>query len=296
MTHLLEIFKNRRLISYYYLKKGEIEFYAGQTFILDSGAFSAHNSGAEIDLDTYITFLKENHVPIYFNLDVIGNAEATWKNQKTMESAGLNPLPVYHYGEDKKYLFKCLDYEYFGLGGMVKKTSTILQDWLDRVFTMIPDKDGKICNKIHGLGMTSWELMRRYPWYSVDSTGWAIASAMGDVFYPQYTKGKLDWNKCPKQTKISKNKNLNEFIVAYAKSIGIPIGDTDFVSVPENYELQKGESWASGNNHKTVRRVAVPGIINDSEMRCLFNCTLTRDYIQNSCFKTCFDKKRKQFF
>ena len=71
---------------------------------LDSGAFSAMTQGVKIDIYEYIDFIKEHEdvLEVYANLDVIGSAEGTWKNQMIMEEAGLKPLPVFHYGEDEK--------------------------------------------------------------------------------------------------------------------------------------------------------------------------------------------------
>ena len=40
----------------------------------------------------------------YIVLDVIGDAEKSLEAQKYMESKGLHPLPVFHQGEDWKYL------------------------------------------------------------------------------------------------------------------------------------------------------------------------------------------------
>ena len=77
---------------------------------MDSGAFSAFTRKTEVNLNDYIKFLKqhENKLDVYCCLDVIGDVEATWKNFERMEKAGLHPLPVYHVGEDEKYLHRCL--------------------------------------------------------------------------------------------------------------------------------------------------------------------------------------------
>ena len=58
---------------------------------LDSGAFSAWSSGTNISMDDYIDFIIENkqYITVYSNLDVIGDAEATWRNQSLMERKGL---------------------------------------------------------------------------------------------------------------------------------------------------------------------------------------------------------------
>ena len=92
--------------------------------MLDSGAFSVWNMGKTIDIYKYIEFIKENDIEIYFNLDVIGDVEGTKKNQKIMEDNGLNPIPVFHYGEPFEYLDWLVEqgYTYIGIGGTVGKS------------------------------------------------------------------------------------------------------------------------------------------------------------------------------
>jgi hypothetical protein len=85
-----QVFK-KRLISYFYYNQAVDEYYFSKKnkIMLDSGAFSAYNSKHNIKLEDYIKFLHEHpHIDIYYNLDVIGDAEATWKNQKIMEENG----------------------------------------------------------------------------------------------------------------------------------------------------------------------------------------------------------------
>src|SRR5574340_1162268 len=81
---------------------------------LDSGAFSAKSQGISINVQEYIKFIKEHeeHIEVYANLDVIGSAEASWRNQRIMERAGLKPLPVFHVEDDWKYLDKCMEYDH----------------------------------------------------------------------------------------------------------------------------------------------------------------------------------------
>ncbi|MFH1547658.1 MAG: hypothetical protein ABIC57_04170, partial [bacterium] len=72
-------------------------------------------------LNKYIEFLHTNkHLcDVYVNLDIIFNAEKSWETQKYMESCGLKPLPVFHFGEDIKWLKKYMDdYDYIGIGGL----------------------------------------------------------------------------------------------------------------------------------------------------------------------------------
>ena len=148
---------------------------------MDSGAFSAKTQGVEINIDDYIQYLKRDgkYFISYATLDVIGDAEKTWENTKIMEDAGLNPLPVYHLGTPFKYLHKCMEYDYFCLGGIAKARSNVRMEFLDRVFDEVCDDDGMPRNKIHGFGVTATAILRRYPFYSVDSTSWLMTGANG---------------------------------------------------------------------------------------------------------------------
>lgn len=168
--------------SFQYL--GEIKKMQNQiSLFLDSGAFSAWSKGIEININEYINFIKkyQKYLTVYAVLDDINSPEITWKNQKYMEDAGLNPLPVFHYGEDEKWLSECMKYDYFALGGMVPISNAKLKPWLDKIWRKLVDKDGYAKFKVHGFGLTSVELMKRYPWYSVDSTSWVMTGRFGSV-------------------------------------------------------------------------------------------------------------------
>ena len=145
-----------------------IRSYPGTKIMLDSGAFSAWNAGKQIDINKYIEFIRDNNIDVYFNLDVIGDVEGTIANQRIMEQAGLNPIPVFHYGEPFEYLDYLVEqgYTYIGLGGTVRKSVKQRQEFFDEVFSRHPHID------YHGLGVTSKTLVENYNWYSCDSTTW----------------------------------------------------------------------------------------------------------------------------
>jgi len=149
---------------------------------LDSGAYSASVKDIEIDIDKYIDYIKEHkkYIHIYANLDVINSAEETLENQKTMEKAGLSPLPCFHINENFSYLEYYVDnYDYIALGGLVGSKQP--DSWLSRCFDVICDNKGYPKCKVHGFGVTSVSLMFKFPWYSVDSM---IKIHGGFVFLP----------------------------------------------------------------------------------------------------------------
>jgi hypothetical protein len=185
--YLYKKFKLKELISFYkqyYVKHGEFPMNDRISLFLDSGAFSAWAKNITIDIDAYIAFIKEYNesIDVYAVLDDINSAAKTWQNQEYMESKGLHPLPVFHYNEPIEYLERCLKYKYFALGGMVPISTEDLKVWLDNLWDKyLTNDDGSAKFKIHGFGMTSLELLERYPWFSVDSTSWVMTGRYGGV-------------------------------------------------------------------------------------------------------------------
>lgn len=213
------------LMSYHYLKKRnlreELKGFTGN-FFLDSGAFTAYQSGNPINIDEYCDFIIENRdiITVYANLDDIKDPEVTLKNQKYMESRGLKPLPCFHYGEDLKYLDYYVDnYEYIALGGLVlvalqrKK----MEKFVDKSFARIMErtlKQGKPLTKVHGFGVSADWALKRYPWYTCDSTAW--------LSYGRYGRSKFE--KDPKQ-ELFKAKTVHylelirETLVGYQREV-----------------------------------------------------------------------------
>ena len=169
---------------------------------MDSGGFSAFTMGAVIDLDLYCQVIKKykKHLTTYAQLDAIGDPDKTRENLEYMESKGLSPLPVFHYGSDFAILRELAQkYDYIALGGLVpySKRKTLLKRHLDSCFAIVRDQ----C-RVHGFGMTGMEILQRYPWYSVDSTSWLGGSKRAE--YHSFERGKLKF----KQTTIKEDVSL----------------------------------------------------------------------------------------
>jgi hypothetical protein len=168
-------------IERYRLVKKEIDY---KHLFIDSGAFSAFTQGVKIDIDKYIDFLKKvDKNDQYASLDVIGDAEKSLENWLYMKSKGLNPIPVIHYGSDKKYFDIYLRehrIKYLALGGLVPytKKKIKLKRWLDYSFSLIKPY---FPVKTHLFGVTSDWVLMRYPVYSCDSTGWLAGTKFNRV-------------------------------------------------------------------------------------------------------------------
>ena len=151
--------------------------------LLDSGAFSAKYSGATIELNDYIGFIRNHGVSSYIALDDIDSHERTAANLARMHNAGLSPLPVFHYGEPFDLLdAMCRDHEYVCVGGAAKKelrnSPPKLRAYLDSCFAVIRDHWPV---KVHGLGAQQRWVLERYPFCSVDATTWQNGDRYGTI-------------------------------------------------------------------------------------------------------------------
>lgn len=177
------------LCSYHYFQDNKLTFQLGKlmkereedpefSVFMDSGAFSADSQGVAISVNEYSKYLKRLKPHLYAGLDVIGDAEATKKNQLKMEEMWeLSPVPTFHMREDMKYLHEMLEkYEYIALGGMVFSKGT--KGWLDEVWPHILKAGNK---KVHGFGLTDQDLVKRYPWHSIDSSSFKSSKRFGRI-------------------------------------------------------------------------------------------------------------------
>jgi hypothetical protein len=195
------------------------------SFILDSGAFSAWTRKSEIDINAYISYILENdeYIDYIVNLDVIpgewGRVPTKEESEKAclkgfynyyyMIDNGINKdklIHVFHQGDDYKYLKKmmreCTDY--IGISPANDKNTTQKISWLDEVFSnYICNEKGIPQIRTHGFGVTSFSILFRYPWYSVDSTTWVMCSQFGQVIVPKYENEKFIYSEPPRKLDVS---------------------------------------------------------------------------------------------
>ena len=150
--------------------------------LVDSGAFSAFTIGKKIDIYEYAEFIngflekwKDKVISVNFiNLDVIGSANKSWKNQHKLEKLNVKTIPVIHReGFEIKHLEKAYkEYDYFAFGGLVGKRRKEIIPFLDYCFKLIFSyvKKGNKLPKVHLLGVADPKILYRYPIYSCDST------------------------------------------------------------------------------------------------------------------------------
>jgi hypothetical protein len=172
---------------------------------LDCGAWTAHTKGITIDIDEYVNYINGNSeviscvaaldvipgIPGYVTYkDCIEAADKSFSNFVYMRHKVKDVdklLPTFHQGESFDSLVKLLDYqddfgkiEYLGIGAMAatldKKQR---QSFMSKCFSLILKKSPEL--KVHAFGMTDLDLLEQFPFYSADSSTWALAGAMGEI-------------------------------------------------------------------------------------------------------------------
>jgi len=205
------------LISYAYPEPWQLKEImkdANIKLLCDSGAFTSWNLAQKkkkegdpnwqnflVDIYKYIEFVKKHNDIIWraVNLDVIPGeqgrepkleeielaAQQGFDNLLIMKQNGINPIHVYHQGEDLKWLDKMIvegECDYIGVSPCNDYSTDRKRNWLDQVFRYLGEKYPYV--KTHGFGVTSVQLVERYPWYSTDSSSYSLTAAMGAILTP----------------------------------------------------------------------------------------------------------------
>lgn len=206
---LLSQFNDRSLIRYFcdYFKQNPN--HKNKLFV-DSGAWTAYTKGVNIDIDEYCNYINDigdyitlaaevDKIPGRFGMPVTDEeaAEApiiSWDNYIYMinhvdKKHRDKIVPVFHYGEDFKYLRQILEYtfedghhiQYMGLGAIADLDSpSDRYNWFDQCFKTINESSNPNI-KVHAFGMTSLSILKDFPIYSADSTTWVMCSSHGTI-------------------------------------------------------------------------------------------------------------------
>lgn len=186
-------------------KRHEIAF---RSWVLDSGAFSAFNSGKSIDLPAYIEvcrelFKRDVQLEEVFALDVIGDWKRSLANAETMWTAGIPAIPTFHFGSPVEALIElAAAAPKIALGGVARVRKQTRAKWIAQCFARVWPK------KIHGFGIGDEETLMQFPFHSVDATSWYLQpSAYG------LTK---TWGKLPGlKALVSNNVNVRSQVDHY---------------------------------------------------------------------------------
>lgn len=176
--------------------------------LIDSGAYSAHTRDAELNVDEYIEFLNsvDDYVHVFAQVDKIPGKfrkpktrqeleeapELSWQNFLYMYDRLKSPhklLPIFHQGEDYKWLHNILEWrhpvtgakvEYMGISPANDQPVKEKIKFIDKCFDIIKKSSNPdICT--HAFGMTSLYVLEMYPFTSADSTSWLLNGANGSI-------------------------------------------------------------------------------------------------------------------
>jgi hypothetical protein len=225
-----DIVKPAFLVSYWYVLQGKamrVVDYAndkGIPLFLDSGAFSAMTLGASIDLQSYITFCREqgSRFSVIASLDVIGDWRATAENHDRMRQAGISSIPAFHVREPFEALERLLEentYIALGVGGMQRRRNAMMA-WLAKCFKLQERYAPQ--TRYHGFAITGTIPVVSFPWYSVDSSTWFGARRFGVIIFPNGNnirsvdrgnreRERANLQKVPRDVFISRHPSCQEY-------------------------------------------------------------------------------------
>lgn len=186
------------LVSYHYLRKGRyfgrrldslFNIFQGLPVVLDSGAYSARQSGADVPLMEFGKFIRKEGHRFHWvaSLDVIGNPHVTRTNWQ-MLNRYYPVVPTIHAGTDLDYLrfYLSQGVERIAFGGMVgengfaqlARNTSDIRAWLDDAFLLLANHQQV---QVHAFGLTNLEVLDPYPWTTADSTSALMRTMFGNI-------------------------------------------------------------------------------------------------------------------
>ena len=253
---LLELKVPYLLMSYWNLRgkgSGLLEYLApfkkyGAEIMLDSGAHTLQKDGHNIDYEKffreYLKFLKKNKefFTSFVELDIenqVGLKKVEQWTQRIMDETGLQPIVVWHRERGFDYWIEmCKKYDYVGFSGFIGGTSKgEVPDKYVPLFLKVAKKYGA---KVHGFGYTKPSLVKKYPFYSVDSSSWLIGCRWGGIaVYNQNTKSLKMYSKDVFHQRFKKFNNINNLNVDYWNATQWQQYQTYLKRFWENVEMRK---------------------------------------------------------
>lgn len=212
----------------------------GSKLFVDSGAFTAHTKGAELDVDKYIEWMnaEDDKVTIFAQVDKIPGTfgqpktreellkapELSWENYLYMRSKCVSPdklLPVFHAGEDYKWLHNMLEFTdngnhipYICLSPANDSRLSDKVKFLYKCYDIIEHSSNPDV-KTHLLGFTSLPNLELLPAYSADGTSWLHIGNKGNIYSPY---GEINLSRRNRYSLYLRDKV--EVISKYVESMG----------------------------------------------------------------------------
>ena len=177
------------LMSFYYAKK-DLSLFSkyNKKLYLDSGVFTARKKGKEINIHELIAYTRKNieNIQYVFNLDT-GDEDNQVNNCRILKDAGLPVIGIWH---GKKYgkahgimeldaIQRFLEItDYLAIGAIKEEYFEIFFEYLY--------KKNLWPLKVHGLGIERPAILKNYPFYSADSSGFQKSYTFGLISHFNY--------------------------------------------------------------------------------------------------------------
>jgi len=185
------------LASYWYYKNRSFVDTPGP-LILDSGAFSAHTQGGEVNIHDLSAFYRRvaeetpDALQWTISLDVMGDHAASLRNWLEMRKDGVETVPVIHFTSPLPFEDQITPYLEAGtervcFGGMVGAVSTV-NHWAAHGLRWMRDNSPDILT--HGLGVGPWTKRGLLPWDSTDCSDFGLAYRFGTARIPHPSRRK----------------------------------------------------------------------------------------------------------
>lgn len=161
-----------------------------ENLLLDSGAYTflVGKKNTEVDweryVDEYAAFINKYNVKLFFELDIdniVGLRNVEKLRDRLEKKTGKKSIPVWHINRGKEYFIKmCKEYPYVGLGGIAIREIPLLR--FEQAFPWFINTAHTNNAKIHGLGYTCINNLKKYHFDSVDSTAWLYGNRGGYIY------------------------------------------------------------------------------------------------------------------
>jgi hypothetical protein len=184
------------LVAFPYARAMNELTFAPKRLMLDSGAFTAWTKGKSVDITAYsewvLSIVEQRDNVRAVNLDVIpgemGRTSSAQERLKGMEQSiinadylrgqGIEAIEVFHQDEPESFLTDLLQrLPETGVLGISPRNDVDVKSkmkWQRKVLAHIINHVGGPSRmpRTHGLAVTSKQMMRAFPYYSVDSSTW----------------------------------------------------------------------------------------------------------------------------
>ncbi len=297
------------LMSFHYFQKEDLSRIVNgwpwrPNIFTDSGGFSAHTQGCDVDLNDYARWIRKHQgvIDYYANLDVVYDWRKTLQNQLRMERLGLRPMPVLHFRSPVEEIerYKKRGYDAMCLGGLVPYNLYISRalaslagsrdladlprtegkeviDWLDRCHEVA----NEVGMGLHGFGITIWRSLLRWHWKSVDSSSWNAASKYGSLRIFDGERG--SWTKTVKRLELKGMMKIAPLLRKYNLSVSQLANDLEFT--PTTMVRATAKSWLVAQRTLQTRREKATTIYlagsNETELTNIVNGLCYRGHNEN---------------